>query len=272
MALHSALLDFPSNPPIDCTAAATSLPPCHRPTSSLCNRDSAHRALISSPRHHCVPSNQALRVHVREMKALASDPTVLDLANECERLVEETYGNLSQGEWNALRQTLSGFFHMRRVKVSLFLQEGMQSADARIRLRPPLSEMKCGRPLVSCVPISPRPPACRSVVFCACSPQLISRASVVISALLQCSRSGPLSRRAAASLQLFDFQLNRLVRLFEGIPWAPSECSTTTAAWRPRRCCRAWQSKCLANSIVRCPNPTPPPPPCGALTYRRLPL
>jgi len=53
--------------------------------------------------------------------------------------ISSTYKSLTLGSWHLLRQTLFRFFQDRRVKVSLFLQEGIQSAHGRIILPSPQS-------------------------------------------------------------------------------------------------------------------------------------
>jgi len=44
------------------------------------------------------------------------------------------YGNMSIGSLAALRQAIAMFFQDRRVKVSLFLQDGIQHSDGEIAL------------------------------------------------------------------------------------------------------------------------------------------
>ncbi|GMH42918.1 hypothetical protein BSKO_10840 [Bryopsis sp. KO-2023] len=52
--------------------------------------------------------------------------------------MESTYGSLTDGQWELLRQNLCAFFQDKRVKVSLFLQEGIQNSLGCIILPSPV--------------------------------------------------------------------------------------------------------------------------------------
>jgi len=59
-----------------------------------------------------------------------------DLVDEAIRSTNERYSNLSTDEFASLKQALCRFFEDKHVKVSLFLQDGIQKSDGT----PPLVE------------------------------------------------------------------------------------------------------------------------------------
>lgn len=69
-------------------------------------------------------------------KASATPPVsvgpIIDLIDAAARVIIDTYSSLPPGEAFALRHTLARFFQDRRVKVSLFLQDGLQNMDGSI--------------------------------------------------------------------------------------------------------------------------------------------
>eukprot|EP00240_Pyramimonas_obovata_P012637 CAMPEP_0118939590 /NCGR_PEP_ID=MMETSP1169-20130426/29293_1 /TAXON_ID=36882 /ORGANISM="Pyramimonas obovata, Strain CCMP722" /LENGTH=257 /DNA_ID=CAMNT_0006883893 /DNA_START=230 /DNA_END=999 /DNA_ORIENTATION=- len=90
----------------------------------------------------CKKPNEILQVtinHLQSIRTCIIDPSVIDLVTSCEEQLNMHFKHLRIGDWSQLRQALIGFFHDRRIKVSLFLQEGIQSADGRICLPPACS-------------------------------------------------------------------------------------------------------------------------------------
>ena len=71
---------------------------------------------------------------VKRMVKAVNDPSVTKLVDDVEVKIKATYGGMSLGQQYMLRQTLQRFFLDKRVKVSLFLQEGIQSASGRLIL------------------------------------------------------------------------------------------------------------------------------------------
>mmetsp|Transcript_87815 Transcript_87815/g.235005 ORF Transcript_87815/g.235005 Transcript_87815/m.235005 type:complete len:366 (-) Transcript_87815:134-1231(-) len=69
---------------------------------------------------------QCLRNIVKEADSLTA------LLDQCQATVVRTYGQMSSTECAVVRQTLLSFFQDRKVKVSLFLQEGIQNPDGHI--------------------------------------------------------------------------------------------------------------------------------------------
>eukprot|EP00798_Chlamydomonas_sp_ICE-L_P005067 gene5067-34862_t len=65
----------------------------------------------------------------------------LELINNVEALLKSSYANMGMGQLHALRQTLQRFMQDRRVKVSLFLQEGIQGSTGRLILPSPASKV-----------------------------------------------------------------------------------------------------------------------------------
>jgi len=74
--------------------------------------------------------------HIETIRSCINDPGVLDLVSCCEDALRINYQNFTNGDWSQLRQSLIGFFHHKKIKVSLFLQEGLQLSDGRIALPP----------------------------------------------------------------------------------------------------------------------------------------
>jgi hypothetical protein len=59
-------------------------------------------------------------------------PEVVSLLTSAKSAAATLFKSLSPADWILLRQTLSRFFQDRRVKVSLFLHDGLQSSDGSI--------------------------------------------------------------------------------------------------------------------------------------------
>lgn len=70
--------------------------------------------------------------HLDALKALIKDASVIALVENAKNKLIETLNKLSIGDMSVLRWTLCRLFQDRRVKVSLFLQEGLQLADGTI--------------------------------------------------------------------------------------------------------------------------------------------
>lgn len=65
--------------------------------------------------------------HIDSMRTIVDDKTLESLIDSFRDQFKKRYENLSVGEFMELRQTLHSFFQDRRIKVSLFLQEGLQT-------------------------------------------------------------------------------------------------------------------------------------------------
>ncbi|KAI8470611.1 MAG: organic solute transport protein 1-domain-containing protein [Monoraphidium minutum] len=74
---------------------------------------------------------------VRTMATLAGAAACVDMVARAEELARAFYGRLGDGQLALMRQTLKRFFQDRRVKVSLFLAEGIQEASGRAVLPQP---------------------------------------------------------------------------------------------------------------------------------------
>ena len=72
------------------------------------------------------PGSQVTLNHVGAIRDCINDPAVIELVDSCEHMLNLHYKSFMPGDWMQLRQSLVGFFHNKRVKVSLFLQEGLQ--------------------------------------------------------------------------------------------------------------------------------------------------
>lgn len=75
--------------------------------------------------------------HVNYLKTLTEkNAAVHVLVQDAEARLKRMYGGLSMGAFAALRQAIASFFQDRRVKVSLFLQDGIQHSDGELALSP----------------------------------------------------------------------------------------------------------------------------------------
>jgi hypothetical protein len=72
--------------------------------------------------------------HLVTVRSYLTDPDVIALVDNFEAALRTHFGGFTVGEWYALRQTLHRFLTNKQVKVSLFLQEGIQHSDGRIKL------------------------------------------------------------------------------------------------------------------------------------------
>lgn len=85
----------------------------------------------------CTSPTHLLQVtlnHLEALRRIVDNKAVSDLIDNAMRLTNKAYGSLSVGEFFALRHVLCRFFQDRRVKVSLFLQDGIQNLDGTIVL------------------------------------------------------------------------------------------------------------------------------------------
>ena len=74
--------------------------------------------------------------HLYQLRAKVEDaPAVAALIDDAIRLVNEKYAAMSALEFALLKQTLCRFFADKKVKVSLFLQDGLQKNDGAITLQ-----------------------------------------------------------------------------------------------------------------------------------------
>jgi hypothetical protein len=73
--------------------------------------------------------------HLYQLRAKIDDATaVADLVDEAICSTNERYSNMSPAEFASLKQALCRFFEDKHVKVSLFLQDGIQKSDGTIAL------------------------------------------------------------------------------------------------------------------------------------------
>eukprot|EP00741_Cyanophora_paradoxa_P023699 tig00021612_g22893.t1 len=73
--------------------------------------------------------------HLDALKAMVSNnPSVSDMVDAVYLLTVQKYGSMSAGELLLVRQTACRFFQDKRVKVSLFLQDGIQAPDGTVVL------------------------------------------------------------------------------------------------------------------------------------------
>eukprot|EP00743_Colponemidia_sp_Colp-15_P001693 GILK01001849.1.p1 GENE.GILK01001849.1~~GILK01001849.1.p1 ORF type:complete len:405 (-),score=65.54 GILK01001849.1:127-1290(-) len=84
--------------------------------------------------------------HLDSLKAIVKSGPVFGLLEHAFHTTVERYQNMSQGDFSLLRQCLCLFFQGRRVKVSLFLQDGLQNLDGSMVVNttgpvPPQTEM-----------------------------------------------------------------------------------------------------------------------------------
>ncbi|KXZ46265.1 hypothetical protein GPECTOR_45g135 [Gonium pectorale] len=83
---------------------------------------------------------EVTQLHLATIRSIVEglpDKSSAPLVGAVEALVARTYAGMGPGQLHLLRQTLLRFFQDKRVKVSLFLQEGIQSSLGRIILPSP---------------------------------------------------------------------------------------------------------------------------------------
>lgn len=67
--------------------------------------------------------------HLDILRTMVGNTSAIADIDRVASLLASTYGSYTYGQWALLRRTLLGFFQDKRVKVSLFLQDGIQSRD-----------------------------------------------------------------------------------------------------------------------------------------------
>lgn len=70
--------------------------------------------------------------HLEALRHMVKSPEVIALLDAAIAAAQKLFESLLPGDWILLRQTLAKFFQDRRVKVSLFLHDGIQSSDGSI--------------------------------------------------------------------------------------------------------------------------------------------
>jgi len=80
------------------------------------------------------------QLHLNNVKRMVEDQEVQARINDVLQFTESTYSGFSALNWIQLRQALARFLKDKRVKVSLFLQEGIQTQEGKILLPLPLPE------------------------------------------------------------------------------------------------------------------------------------
>ncbi|KAJ0395029.1 hypothetical protein P43SY_003242 [Pythium insidiosum] len=73
--------------------------------------------------------------HLENTKALIESADVKGLVDETILLTSQTFGTMSAADFFLLKQHLCRFFQDTRIKVSLFLQSGIQGADGTLSIR-----------------------------------------------------------------------------------------------------------------------------------------
>ena len=73
--------------------------------------------------------------HLDSIKKITNIRSCDVLIDKCKNMLFDTYGtNLHLSEWQLIKQTLSSFFHNKKVRVSLFLQNKLQMDDGDLNL------------------------------------------------------------------------------------------------------------------------------------------
>lgn len=83
----------------------------------------------------CASPQQLLHVtltHLESVKNIVQDPVMVDNIQGCVDRCITLYGNLSAGQWLLLRQSLLRFLQGKKIKVSLFLQQGLQTVEGSL--------------------------------------------------------------------------------------------------------------------------------------------
>jgi hypothetical protein len=68
-------------------------------------------------------------VHLESLKTIVRDPAMTEHIQSCEDKFVKVFASLSNGQWMLLQQSLLCFLQGRKIKVSLFLQQGVQGVD-----------------------------------------------------------------------------------------------------------------------------------------------
>ncbi|TYZ57089.1 hypothetical protein PybrP1_010858 [[Pythium] brassicae (nom. inval.)] len=86
----------------------------------------------------CSSADELVQVtmnHLDNIKGLIDSEDVKRLVDETVLLTSQTFGAMSPADFHLLRQYLCRFFQDARIKVSLFLQSGIQGMDGTLALR-----------------------------------------------------------------------------------------------------------------------------------------
>lgn len=85
----------------------------------------------------CTEPNELAQVtmnHLDALRGLVKSPEVIKLVDNAIAVTRKLFDSMTPGEFALMRHTLCRFFQDRRVKVSLFLQDGIQSADGLVNI------------------------------------------------------------------------------------------------------------------------------------------
>ena len=88
-------------------------------------------------------------LHLSECGHLFDDKTLQKTVDEVTTKLKRRYANFTDGDWHAVRRALCDCLQDRKVKVSLFLHESIQTADGRIAVPAPSRTGASGRPVGS---------------------------------------------------------------------------------------------------------------------------
>jgi hypothetical protein len=83
----------------------------------------------------CASPQQLLHVtltHLESVKNIVQDAAMIENIQGCVDRCISLYGNLSMGQWLLLRQSLLRFLQGKKIKVSLFLQQGLQTVEGSL--------------------------------------------------------------------------------------------------------------------------------------------
>lgn len=87
----------------------------------------------------CNSPHQLLHVtltHLEALKKIVKSEKVEELIDVAIAKSLETFANLTNGQWMLLKQSLMRFLQGKKIKVSLFLQQGLQAMDGTLILDP----------------------------------------------------------------------------------------------------------------------------------------
>merc|ERR550537_780160 len=88
----------------------------------------------------CMRPEEIVGMTLEHLQALRnviqSQPQVVELVDDAVARVHSTFDDMGESEYILLRRTLANFLQDRKVKVSIFLQENIQSTDGSIVVNP----------------------------------------------------------------------------------------------------------------------------------------
>eukprot|EP00761_Pharyngomonas_kirbyi_P008184 gb/GECH01008195.1/.p1 GENE.gb/GECH01008195.1/~~gb/GECH01008195.1/.p1 ORF type:complete len:380 (+),score=87.64 gb/GECH01008195.1/:1-1140(+) len=73
--------------------------------------------------------------HTCTIKSLIDDGEVMSIVQKSEEKIISLFLSFSQGEKEMLRKSLCNFFQDKRIKISMFMNHGLQSSDGLLRLQ-----------------------------------------------------------------------------------------------------------------------------------------